>query len=209
MTLSTHLTAGSYGWLRLVTVRQTVTASDIGRIENVSLREDFISRILQYHYCQNHVLGDTGTLSTQCHSLIPAVVQALIRNQYLCRSKLLSAGTTLPQGSADGRSPPCQPPPCPQAGLQLRTPTLVRSTTSTPPQVRMHLPCLGHAFVPLMSSQKLKRESACPYFCHHVCLSDYLPTCLCVMQCVCMCLSLSVLQTATNCQHSIKAQLQP
>ena len=92
-------------------------------------------------------------------------------NQYVCRSEVLCAGTTHPQGSADGRSPPCQPPPCPQAGPRLRTPTLARSTTSTQQQVCMHLSCLAHAFVPLMSSkQTLNRKSACPCVCHH-CLS--------------------------------------
>ena len=109
----------------------------------------------------------------------------------------MAAGTTRPQGSADGRSPPCQPPPCPQAGPQLRTPILVRSTISTQPQVCMHLSCLGHAFVPLMSRQKLERESACLYVCHH-CQSDCLDTCLYVDLCVCACLSLVVLPTATS-----------
>ena len=117
-------------------------------------------------------------VSTRCNSPIPFVVQALIRNQYVCRSQLWCAGTTLPQGSAGGRSPPCQPPPCPQAGPQLRTPTPARSTTSTQPQVCVHLSCLGHAFVPLMSSQKLKHDLPAPMLVTIVCLSDCPDTCI-------------------------------
>ncbi len=132
-------------------------------------------------------------------------------SQYLCRSKLVSAGTTLPQGSADGLSPPCQPPPCPQAGPQLRTPTLVRSTTSTPPQVCNHMSCLSHSFVPLMSSSKLQRESACPCICPplSVCLSVCLHICLYVIPCVYVCLSLSVLQTVTFQLPTQHQELQP
>ena len=59
LTLLRDLTAGSYGWLRLVTVRQDVTASNVGRIESVLLRDDFIRRIFPYYYCQNHILGNT------------------------------------------------------------------------------------------------------------------------------------------------------
>ena len=46
--------------LRLVTARQALTASDVGRIENVLFRDDFVRRIVPYYNCQNHVLGNTG-----------------------------------------------------------------------------------------------------------------------------------------------------